>query len=85
MTTPTIPTMAANEAPPTVRALIVTPIERTRLVVVRCPYCRRKHTHGWPLGQTAIGHRLAHCYDRWARPGRGYRILPPDNYEELTP
>ena len=36
-----------------------------RLVYVHCPYCQKKHRHGWPrqAGQAAPGHRFSHCED----------------------
>ena len=42
----------------------VHPARDTRLVTIRCPWCDRKHTHGWPYGETEIGHRVAHCHNR---------------------
>lgn len=36
-----------------------------RTVVIRCPFCNKKHTHGWPLGSTAApGHRVPHCLSK---------------------
>lgn len=34
-----------------------------RIVEVACPFCHRKHTHGWPVqdGDADPGHRIAHC------------------------
>jgi hypothetical protein len=33
----------------------------SRTVVVACPHCRKRHTHGWPPGNAEIGSRVAHC------------------------
>lgn len=33
----------------------------TRLVVIKCPYCKKRHTHGWPFGARTPGIRVAHC------------------------
>lgn len=41
------------------------------LIVPRCPFCSRKHTHGSPRGlDTTEEHRLSHCRDG----GRPYVI-----------
>lgn len=51
-----------------VAVLTVRPVRTTRLVVVQCPHCGRRHTHGWPFGDSEVGLRVAHC-------GRGsYRV-----------
>lgn len=42
--------------------LSVTHCRTTRAVVVQCPHCGRKHSHGWSYASEAVpGHRLAHC------------------------
>lgn len=47
---------------PTLRPVSVTIDRRgVRLVVVRCPFCSRQHTHGWPPESEDVGTRLAHC------------------------
>jgi len=53
------------------RALVlsVAPTSTTRLVVVACPVCHRKHTHGWPYSTDTIGARVAHCVTRNVLPG----------------
>lgn len=33
-----------------------------RTVVVRCPNCSRRHTHGWPQSDTVPGWRRPHCH-----------------------
>lgn len=35
----------------------------TRLVTVKCPFCQKTHTHGWPYsdGWTPPGTRVVHC------------------------
>lgn len=47
------------------------PVGRS-LVVLRCPFCSRKHWHGFAGG---YGHRVAHCLDP---DGRGYVLVPPN-------
>jgi len=32
-----------------------------RQVTVKCPYCARRHSHGWPPEDTTPGIRLSHC------------------------
>jgi hypothetical protein len=32
-----------------------------RTVLVRCPFCGKRHTHGWPIGSCAPGYRISHC------------------------
>lgn len=33
-----------------------------RTVTVRCPYCKRRHIHGWPLSSADPGVRASHCH-----------------------
>ena len=66
---------------PTVKVLRVKAIRRpagtgNRQVTVRCPFCRRLHYHGWPAGETVIGHRLSHCAGKTV-PNNGYDIAVP--------
>jgi hypothetical protein len=56
---------------PTAVLLSVTPTVTTRLIRVRCPHCGKVHTHGWPFGETVIGHRVAHCAG-----GAGGYVIP---------
>lgn len=72
-------TMAETQAPPTVQA-ISSHVGRggIRTVEIRCPFCRRRHTHGWPEGQSTIGGRLSHC----RQDPRPYIVLPPANHLE---
>jgi hypothetical protein len=64
-------------------APIVTAARDGRSFVVRCPYCRKVHTHG-----AIEGHRVAHCEERRpdcpgyvlredATPGALKRVLAP--------
>lgn len=46
---------------PAADVLLVIPTDTTRLVRVRCPYCGRIHTHGWPTGDAQPGLRRPHC------------------------
>lgn len=61
---------------------VVTPLSVTtdhrgvRTVRIRCPLCGRTHTHGWPQGFEAPGHRLSHCVPRPAG-SSGYVIGAP--------
>lgn len=36
----------------------------TRTVLVACPFCGKKHTHGWPYGSDRAGYRGSHCTGR---------------------
>ncbi len=74
-------TTATTMAIPTVIALSIKPTKGTRAVTVRCPFCRRKHFHGWPYGSQTIGSRVSHC---WRGPVGSYRIEPPANYQEAN-
>jgi len=48
--------------PPVVDVLRVTPTrDGNRTVTIRCPWCGRRHVHGLPAGNTAVGHRVSHC------------------------
>lgn len=67
-------------AGPTVTAVPIVPVigitegRTTRTVTIRCPFCARLHSHGWPYedGDSDPGHRVAHC----KRGGlRGYEIV----------
>jgi hypothetical protein len=46
----------------------------SRIVAIRCPYCRGVHRHGWLESQPEPGDRVAHC--RAPDPG-GYHIPAP--------
>lgn len=61
---------AEDMVTPTVHPLAIVVGRRgVRTVTIRCPYCSRLHSHGWPLDNEDVGHRLAHCGIL-----RGYRI-----------
>ena len=47
-----------------------------RLVIVACPYCRRKHVHGWPpeYADSDVGPRVAHCHRPNGEPARTYDV-----------
>lgn len=47
----------------------------TRTVTVSCPFCRRKHLHGWSYVSDGIGSRVAHCSEGR---GRTYFVPVPD-------
>lgn len=47
----------------------------TREVVIRCPFCSGRHTHGWPYGAVGIGSRVAHCAPR-PTDGPGTYVVP---------
>jgi len=64
---------------PVAGVLTITPTKTTRLVTIRCPICRRKHTHGWPYSTDTIGSRVAHCVGRNVPPGS------PGSYYVPTP
>lgn len=67
---------------PVAEVLSITPTKMTRLVVVRCPICRRKHTHGWPYALDTIGSRVAHCVGRHVLPGSPGSYFIPTPGEE---
>jgi hypothetical protein len=49
-------------APVTITARTVTISPKgVRSVTVECPYCGRKHVHGWPVGEPQPGPRISHC------------------------
>lgn len=54
--------------------ICVVETDSTRGVVVRCPFCRKTHQHGWPYGTDEIGDRVSHCLT-----GRGgnYHVASP--------
>lgn len=64
---------------PVAAVLTVTPAKTTRLVVIRCPICGRRHCHGWPYSLDTIGSRVAHCVGRNVPPGS------PGSYYVPTP
>jgi hypothetical protein len=58
----------------TVHPTAVTDYPDTRIVEIACPFCGRRHTHGWPHDSAEPGVRVAHC----ARGDGGtYRIGRP--------
>ncbi len=71
--------MSTADVLPLAEVLTVSLTHTTRLVVVRCPVCRRKHTHGWPFGVDVIGSRVAHCV------GRNVPLGAPGSYYVPTP
>lgn len=47
---------------PTIRPLEARDARSTRVLVVLCPHCGRKHEHGHPFEDTSPRtHRVAHC------------------------
>lgn len=71
-------------AQPVAQVLTVTLTRTTRLVVVRCPICHRKHTHGWPYTTDTIGARVAHCVTRNVPLGAPGSYFIPTPTEEPT-
>lgn len=60
----------------TVRPLSVfTDSRGIRSVTVHCPYCAKRHRHGWPPADPEPGHRLAACV---SGAGLGYTITAPE-------
>jgi hypothetical protein len=51
-------------------------------VIIRCPYCGKKHTHG------GYGHRTSHCGSgpgtTWEQRARGYILCPPEVLEIVS-
>jgi hypothetical protein len=68
---------------PLAEVLTVTSTKTTRLVLIRCPICARKHQHGWPYSLDVIGSRVAHCVGRNVPPGSpgSYSIPTPTEQE----
>ncbi|MEJ7649404.1 MAG: hypothetical protein WKF57_10260 [Nakamurella sp.] len=64
---------------PTVTALDVQHARTTRTVTVLCPFCTRRHHHGWPYDSALIGVRLSHC--RNPEQIGSYSIDPPAGYQ----
>ncbi len=71
--------MSTADVLPVAEVLTVTPTRTTRLVLIRCPICARKHQHGWPYSLDSIGSRVAHCVRRNVPPGS------PGSYYVPTP
>ena len=44
----------------------------TRIVVVKCPNCNKRHTHGWPHNTATPGIRVAHCRTTTVAPAASY-------------
>ncbi len=63
-----------GELLPSALVLTVTPTASTRLVTIRCPFCRRTHTHGWPSEAPDVGTRVAHCHRPNGEPVRTYDV-----------
>ncbi|WP_068492487.1 hypothetical protein [Pseudoclavibacter helvolus] len=67
---------------PVVRPVRIARTRDTRLVYVVCPYCGKKHQHGWGYDIPRVGHRIPHC-----EPGQntvGYIVQTPDEGGEQT-
>lgn len=69
--------MTASSPIPTAQIVKIVHGKTTRHITVKCPYCNKRHFHGWPYGPGDPGHRSAHCLGKH-RPGRGYNIAPPE-------
>lgn len=59
---------------PAARVLSIRKLRHTRLVRVRCPFCSRLHTHGWPFEAPDIGLRVSHCHRPNGESARTYRV-----------
>lgn len=70
-----------HQGRPLLRGILIAPSPRqlrygeTYIIAVRCLYCGRTHTHGWPGGpeRTSPEHRAAHCVDV---AGAAYYVAP---------
>jgi hypothetical protein len=62
---------------PAAEVVRVKPGKATRTIIVRCPYCSKLHSHGWPPGMADIGPRVAHCHPRQDSPAPSYWIPTP--------
>jgi hypothetical protein len=69
---------------PVAGVLTITPTKTTRLVTIRCPVCRRKHTHGWPYTTDTIGARVAHCVTRNIPHGAPGNYFIPTPHEDTA-
>lgn len=57
----------------------------TRLVYIRCPYCSKRHQHGWRRDETTPGTRVAHCRNLDVHPTASYRVtITPATYEKAV-
>ncbi len=59
---------------PVAEVLRVRVRDGARLVRVRCPFCGKRHTHGWPPRHADPGARIAHCHRPTGEPARSYRV-----------
>ncbi len=59
---------------PAARVLSIRKLRHTRLVRVRCPFCPRRHWHGWPFDTPDVGMRVSHCHRPAGEPVRFYRV-----------
>jgi hypothetical protein len=73
--------MTSESAEPTPIATVVKIVTSgwTRDVYVSCPFCTRRHVHGYPFGDDAVGPRVAHCKRRVGDVG------PPRVYDVVMP
>ena len=65
---------------PVVHELPVAPVLKVvtrgavRAVRVLCPFCSRRHWHGWPFDAPDVGLRVAHCHRPNGEPVRTYDV-----------
>lgn len=61
-----------RDGQPLVRGILIAPPRRSDCwtVCIQCPYCGRRHTHGWPGGPDALRHqhRARHCIEIDSQP-----------------
>lgn len=50
--------------------------EGIHLVILKCPFCGRKHLHGGGGSDGGAGHRVAHCPPGTPGADRGYVLVP---------
>lgn len=68
----------AADTTPQAPIISVIPGDSTRLVYIRCPFCGKKHQHGWPYGEAnPPGLRISSCsHHVKGMLNRTYRVVP---------
>lgn len=57
--------------------------EDAEILIVRCPYCGKKHEHGTPKGRIKdLGSRGRHCIKRDDSEGSTYQIVDPGEKDD---
>ncbi len=76
------------DAPPIAYAELIPPGPGHRThylwVLLDCPHCHQRHTHGAGRDGTVDGHRVAHCLDRQDNPGYVIVKATPSDVQALA-